>query len=125
MAALKFNSGGGGSVRRHRRLIIHLALFLIFWLTLRFVVIPWEVSGRIPAESYPLIEGQRAYARILREKRPTLAVTLRGLNMAKIQYAQEKHDNGRTVVVGNVRINFNKVGEFMGLVILTEPERDS
>jgi len=103
------------------RIFLHLALFTVFWLILLFVVIPWDTSGYIPPDAYALIEGQKAYAKIIREKRPTLVTSLRGLNMVKATYKFIPQEYGRCLEVGNARIFFGQTGEFLSLVINNQP----
>jgi hypothetical protein len=108
-----------------RRILIHLGLLLLFWVLLFFVVIPWESDGEIPEDSFALIEGQRAYAMLLREKRPTLAVTILGLRMAGSPYTQKNWAGGRVVSSGNIRIYYDLNGEFLRLDIDRVPSGDS
>ncbi|MDR2893353.1 MAG: hypothetical protein LBV80_09780 [Deltaproteobacteria bacterium] len=109
----KQSSGQGRSALR--RIGIHLALLLAFWLILTLVVIPWDSGQQYPGDSFALIEGERAYAEIVRQGRPNLITTLRGLNMTKTQYRQEQADALRCVSFGNVRIFFDVDGDFNSL----------
>lgn len=103
---------------RLRRVLIHLLLLLLFWILLMFVVIPWETDGQYPPDSFALIEGQRAYAEIVRRERPNLITTLRGLNMARVQFAQEVNNGQRAVSFGNIIMYFDLAGNYRGLDIL-------
>lgn len=104
-----------------RKIAVYAVLFITLWSILMFVVIPWESSGEIPDGSFELIEGQRAYAMLVREKRPTLAVAIRGLNMVNAKFTQEKNDEGRVITTGNVRLFYDKHGEFISLEIIKTP----
>ena len=89
-----------------RRILLHLALFLLFWLLLMVVVIPWDSGEQYPADSFALIEGQRAYAEVVRQSRPNLVTALRGLNMVGAKYSNEQSGGERLVTVGNGRLSF-------------------
>lgn len=104
-----------------KRILLHLALFLLCWLLLMVVVIPWDTGGQYPADSFALIEGERAYAEVVRQSRPNLVTTLRGLNMVGAKYSNRQIDDGRELIVGNVRISFKQDGSFRSLDILNEP----
>lgn len=110
-------SGNAGTLKRILR---YLLLLLIWWLLLWFVVIPWDKSGQIPEDSYDLIEGQRAYAELVRRQRPNLVTVLRGLNMVRAEYAHEAVPGGRMVSFGNIVMLFDEHGEFGSLRILHE-----
>ncbi|MDR2050207.1 MAG: hypothetical protein LBQ63_00310 [Deltaproteobacteria bacterium] len=107
-----------------RRILIYFGLLLLFWVLLFFVIIPWENGGEIPEDGFALIEGQRAYAMLLREKRPTLAVTIRGLHMAGAPYNQKSSEEGRVISSGNIRIHYDRNGEFVRLDIARSPSGD-
>ena len=104
-----------------KRILLHLALFLLLWMLLMLVVIPWDTGGQYPPDSFALLEGQRAYAEVVREARPNLVTTLRGLNMVGARYSNEQLENGRLVSVGNVRICFEADGAFKNIELLGEP----
>ena len=108
-----------------RRIGIHVFLLLAFWLVLTLIVIPWDSGQQYPQDSFALIEGERAYAEIVRQGRPNLITTLRGLNMTKTQYTQEQEGELRRVSFGNVRILFDAGGNFRGLSLLSQPGQDS
>jgi hypothetical protein len=65
-----------------------------------------------------MIEGQRAYAEIIRSSRPNYLTSLRGLNMVQAKYTQEQLPDKKTVQSGNVRLSFDSAGEFLSLEIL-------
>ena len=119
MATAKYNYSAIAII--FRRIFLHLALFAAFWLVLLFVVIPWDSSGNIPPDAHALIEGQKAYAQIIREKRPLLVTTVRGLNMVKASYRFIPQESGRCLAVGNVRIFFGPAGEFVSIIINNQP----
>lgn len=109
-----------------RRIFLYFSLLLLGWIILMFVVIPWDTSGSLPQGSFDLIEGQRAYAMVVRKQRPTLATTIRGLNMVGAAFTQEQREDGRSVSSGNVRLYFDNHGEFLHIEIIKEkPERRS
>lgn len=110
---------GGRSLRR--RVALYISLLLLGWIVLMFVVIPWDTSGHLPAGSFELIEGQRAYAMVVRKQRPTLATAIRGLNMVGAQFTQEQDENGRHILTGNIRLYFDNNGEFLHVEILKKP----
>lgn len=101
-----------------RRIMLYLALLLLGWFVLMFVLIPWDTSGNLPQGSFDLIEGQRAYAMIVRKERPTLGTTIRGLNTVGAEFRQEHDENVRWITSGNIRIFFDLNGEFLRLEIL-------
>lgn len=103
-----------------RKVLLHAVLFLFFWLLLMFVVIPMDGQGPASPEGYALVEGERAYAAIIRERRPSLIVTLRGLNMAHAEYTQSQEGENRLVRVGNVKLYFDLQGNFRSLELLYE-----
>lgn len=112
-------NSGGKSLRR--KILLYIFLLLFGWIVLMFVVIPWDSSGHLPQGSFELIEGQRAYAMIVRQQRPTLAATIRGLNMVGVQFTQEQDEMGRHVQSGNIRLYFDHNGEFLHIEILKKP----
>lgn len=113
-------NGGGKTLKR--RIMLYLALLLLSWLVLMFVIIPWDTESGLPPGSFDLIEGQRAYAMLVRKERPTLGTVIRGLNMVGAVFTQEHDDSGRWVTSGNIRIFFDNNGEFLRLDILKEPQ---
>lgn len=114
----KSASGGKGW---KRRLALYLSLLLASWVLLMFVVIPWDTDGGLPQGGFELIEGQRAYATIVRRERPTLGTVIRGLNMVGAPFSQEQSDDGRRISSGNIRMYFDANGEFLRLDILKKP----
>lgn len=102
------------------KILIHVFLLFLLWLILVFVVIPWHVGPHIPAHAYELVEGQKAYAKVIREVRPTVVQTIRGLNMAKSEYNITPLADGRSISFGNICMFFDKQGEFKRLEILKE-----
>jgi len=104
------------------RVLVYFLLLLLCWGLLTVVVIPWQSDGSIPRDSFALIEGERAYAMILRQQRPSLAVSIRGLNMVGASFTQERLEDGRILVTGNVRIWYDRHGEFLSLDLLGKPE---
>ncbi|MCL1889669.1 MAG: hypothetical protein FWF99_04110 [Desulfovibrionaceae bacterium] len=105
-----------------RRLLLYIAPLLLCWGLLFFVVIPWENAGHMPENSFSLIEGERGYAMILRRQLPSLAASIRGLNLAGIQHSQDRLEDGRILAFGNVRIHYDRNGEFLSLRLLERPE---
>lgn len=103
-----------------RKVLLHVLLFLLFWFLLMFVVIPMDGQGPASPEGYALVEGERAYAAIIRERRPNLITALRGLNMVHAEYTQSQTDEGRLVQVGNVKLFFDQQGNFRSLEMLYE-----
>lgn len=101
-----------------RKIMLYAALLLLGWGMLMFVLIPWDDGGNLPPGSFALIEGQRAYAMIVRKERPTLGTVIRGLNTVGAEYRQEQDDNRRWLTSGNIRLFFDKNGEFLHLDIL-------
>ncbi|MDR2825606.1 MAG: hypothetical protein LBV76_02285 [Deltaproteobacteria bacterium] len=101
-----------------RRVLTQLFLFVLLWILFTFVVIPWDTNTEYPAEAFPLIEGQRAYAEIIRKSRPSYLTTLRGLNMVQAKYTQEQPEDKKIIKSGNVRLSFDTAGEFLSLEIL-------
>lgn len=101
-----------------KRLLTHVLLLLILWLLLMFVVIPWDTDDQYPSDSFGLIEGQRAYVAVVRESRPNLITTLRGLNMVHAQYTLEQFDDLRQVRCGNVEFDFEPDGSFISIRIV-------
>lgn len=104
------------------RLPLYLGLLLLYWCLLFFVLIPADSGKGSPEEAFELIEGQRAYAALIREGRPTLAVTIRGLNMAGAPYSRENAAEGQLLRSGNVRMFYDFDGAFLRLEILSAPE---
>lgn len=100
------------------RILLYLALFLLGWAVLMFVLIPWDTSGNLPQGSFDLIEGQRAYAMLVRKERPTLGTVIRGLNTVGAEFRQNHDANTRWITSGNIRIFFDLNGEFLRLEIL-------
>ena len=103
-----------------RKVMLHVVLLLFFWVLLMFVVIPMDGQGPASPEGYALVEGERAYAAIIRERRPNLIITLRGLNMVHAEYAQSQDGERRLVQVGNVKLHFDLQGNFRSLEMLYE-----
>ena len=101
-----------------RRILLYFSLLLLGWIVLMFVLIPWDTSGNLPQGSFDLIEGQRAYAMIVRKERPTLATAIRGLNTVGAEFRQGHDANLRWITSGNIRIFFDPNGEFLRLDIL-------
>lgn len=101
-----------------RRIILYVALLLLGWIVLMFVLIPWDTSGKLPHGSFELIEGQRAYAMIVRKERPTLGTVIRGLNTVGADFRQNHDEASRWITSGNIRIFFDINGEFLRLEIL-------
>lgn len=109
--------------RLKHEIALYIFLLLFGWIVLMFVVIPWDYSGHMPPGSFELIEGQRAYAMLVRKERPTLAKAIRGLNMVGARFTQGDDGSRRWVSSGNIRIYFNNNGQFDSLDILkTAPE---
>lgn len=104
-----------------RRIFIHLFLLFLLWVVLVFVVMPWDRGPHIPQNAYELIEGQKAYAKLVREQRPSFITTVRGLNMVKAKYIIEQTPEGRKITFGNVCIKFDTHGNYAGMLIATEP----
>lgn len=115
-------SKDSGSKAVKRRIMLYLSLLLLSWLVLMFVIIPWDTESSLPLGSFELIEGQRAYAMVVRKERPTLGTVIRGLNMVGAVFTQEHDNAGRWVTSGNIRIYFDNNGEFLRLDILKEPQ---
>jgi hypothetical protein len=101
-----------------RRVLTQLLLFLLLWILFTFVVIPWDTGKEYPQGSYALIEGQRAYAEIIRSTRPNYITVLRGLNMVQAKYIQEQVADQKIVQSGNIRLSFDPAGDFLSLEIL-------
>lgn len=116
----KNSSSSGKSLIR--RLALYLLLILASWVLLMFVVIPWDTDGSLPLGSFELIEGQRAYAMLVRRERPTLAMSIRGLNMVGAPFTQGGDEAERWLASGNIRIYFDARGEFLRLEILAKPQ---
>lgn len=105
-------------LRLKHKIMLYISLLLFGWIVLMFVIIPWDTGGALPPGSFELIEGQRAYAMIVRRERPTLGTVIRGLNTVGAEFRQEHDDHGRWVTSGNIRIYFELNGEFLRLDIL-------
>ncbi|MDR2502847.1 MAG: hypothetical protein LBD82_00430 [Deltaproteobacteria bacterium] len=107
-----------------RRLLVYLGTLALCWGLFTFVLIPLadDDVSRLPENSFKLIEGQRAYAMLLRLERPTLAASIRGLHMVGAVYTQEKTEQGRVLLTGNVRLYYDQYGEFLRLELLDKPE---
>jgi hypothetical protein len=106
-----------------RKVMLHLLLFLFLWALLVFLVIPMDGQGPASPEGRALVEGERAYAAIIRERRPNLIATLRGLNMVHAEYTQAQEGEQRLVRVGNVKLFFDLQGNFRSLELLYEPSQ--
>lgn len=105
-------------MRIKHRLLLYFSLLLLGWVVLMFAVIPWDTDGSLPPGSFQLIEGQRAYAMIVRKERPTLGTVIRGLNTVGATFSQGHDDRARWITSGNVRLYFDRNGEFLRLEIL-------
>jgi hypothetical protein len=101
-----------------KRIVTQLLLFALFWILVTFVVIPWDDAREYPPDTFRMIEGQRAYAEIIRSSRPNYLTALRGLNMVQAKYTQEQLPDKKVVRSGNVRLSFDPAGEFLSLEIL-------
>ncbi|MDR1242377.1 MAG: hypothetical protein LBM00_06315 [Deltaproteobacteria bacterium] len=101
-----------------KRALLHLFLLALLWGVFTFVVIPWDTNKEYPADTFPLIEGQRAYAEIVRASRPNYLTSLRGLHMVRAKYTQERLPDQTVITTGNVRLSFDPAGEFLSLEIL-------
>lgn len=118
MLSTQQRAQSSGSKSLRRKVFLYISLLLLGWIVLMFVVIPWDSSGHLPEGSFELIKGQRAYAMIVRQQRPTLAATIRGLNMVGAQFTQGQDDTGRHLQSGNIRLYFDHSGEFLHIEII-------
>jgi hypothetical protein len=101
-----------------KRVMTQLLLFALFWILFTFVIIPWDASREYPPDTLRMIEGQRAYAEIIRSSRPNYLTALRGLNMVQAKYIQEQLPDKKIIQSGNVCLSFDPAGEFLSLEIL-------
>lgn len=100
------------------KIMLYVSLLLLGWIVLMFVVIPWDAGESLSPGGFDLIEGQRAYAMIVRKERPTLGTAIRGLNTVGARFRQDHNGQGRWITSGNIRIYFDMSGEFLRLEIL-------
>lgn len=103
-----------------QRVLLHFVLLLLFWSVLLFVIIPLDSEDPYRPGSLALLEGERAYAALVRAGRPNLLVTLRGLNMAHANYTQAQENETRIIRSGNLKFVFDLDGNFKNLEILRQ-----